>query len=236
MRKLKFSLMALFVFCLTLVGSVGALAAENDNRIAVSAGAVMEVAPDMAYVNFKASGEGATAAEAVNAAAKQMEAARRSLLGLNIVGQDIATVNYYTNAVFDAKGKRTGYTADNIVRVTVKDIAEVGAVIDKITGAGINDISSITFTLQDQSKYRSQLLAQAVENARQQAAIVANAGGRTLGRLIYASFSSVNYLERNMPRVMMNKMAMAADAAPTEIEAKNISISVNVQTCFALLS
>ena len=221
---------------MTLVGSVGALAAENDNRIAVSAGAVMEVAPDMAYVNFKASGEGATAAEAVNAAAKQMEAARRSLLGLNIVGQDIATVNYYTNAVFDAKGKRTGYTADNIVRVTVKDIAEVGAVIDKITGAGINDISSITFTLQDQSKYRSLLLAQAVENARQQAAIVANAGGRTLGRLIYASFSSVNYLERNMPRVMMNKMAMAADAAPTEIEAKNISISVNVQTCFALLS
>lgn len=235
MSKLKLSFMALLVFCLTLLGGAGALAAENDNRIAVSAGAIMEVAPDMAYINFTAKGEGNTAAEAVNAAAKQMEAARRSLLGLNIVGQDVATVNYYTNAVFDAKGKRTGYAAENIVRVTVKDITKVGAVIDKITGAGVSEVSSIAFTLQDKNLYRSRLLAQAVENARQQAAVVANAGGRTLGNLLSASFSSVNYMERSMPRaVMLNKMAAGAEDASTEIEARNISVSVNVQTCFAL--
>lgn len=235
MSKLKLSFMALLVFCLTLLGGAGALAAENDNRIAVSAGAIMEVAPDMAYINFTAKGEGNTAAEAVNAAAKQMEAARRSLLGLNIVGQDVATVNYYTNAVFDAKGKRTGYAAENIVRVTVKDITKVGAVIDKITGAGVSEVSSIAFTLQDKNLYRSRLLAQAVENARQQAAVVANAGGRTLGNLLSASFSSINYMERSMPRaVMLNKMAAGAEDAATEIEARNISISVNVQTCFAL--
>lgn len=235
MSKLKLSFMALLVFCLTLVGSVGALAADNDNRIEVSAGAVIEVAPDMAYVNFIAKGEGATAAEAVNEAAQQMEVARRSLLGLNIVGQDVATINYHTNAVFDAKGKRTGYAAENIVRVTVKDITKVGAVIDKITGAGVSEVSSISFTLQDKNLYRSRLLAQAVENARQQAAVVANAGGRTLGNLLSASFSSVNYMERSMPRaVMLNKMAAGAEDAATEIEARNISISVNVQTCFAL--
>lgn len=234
MSKLKLSFMALLVFCLTLVGSLGALAADNDNRIEVSAGAVIEVAPDMAYINFTAKGEGNTAAEAVNAAAKQMEAARRSLLGLNIVGQDVATVNYYTNAVFDAKGKRTGYAAGNIVRVTVKDITKVGAVLDKITGAGVSEVSSISFTLQDKNLYRSRLLAQAVENARQQAAVVANAGGRTLGNLLSASFSSVNYMERSMPRMMLNKMAVGAEDASTEIEARNISVSVNVQTCFAL--
>lgn len=235
MGKIKSCFMALLVFCLTLIGGTGALAAENDNRIAVSAGAVMEVAPDMAYVNFTAKGEGNTAAEAVNAAAKQLEAARRSLLSLNIVGQDVATVNYYTNAVFDAKGRRTGYTAENIVRVTVKDISKVGAVIDKITGAGINDVSNIAFTLQDKNLYRSQLLAQAVENARQQAAVVANAGGRTLGKLVYASFSSINHMESSMPRaMMMNKMAVGAEDVSTEIEARNISLSVNVQTCFAL--
>lgn len=235
MSKLKLSFMALLVFCLTLVGSLGALAADNDNRIEVSAGAVIEVAPDMAYINFTAKGEGNTAAEAVNAAAKQMEAARRSLLGLNIVGQDVATINYHTNAVFDAKGKRTGYAAENIVRVTVKDITKVGAVLDKITGVGVNEVSSITFALQDKNLYRSRLLAQAVENARQQAAVVANAGGRTLGNLLSASFSSVNYMERSMPRaVMLNKMAAGAEDASTEIEARNISVSVNVQTCFAL--
>lgn len=235
MSKLKLSFMALLVFCLTLLGGAGALAAENDNRIAVSAGAIMEVAPDMAYINFTAKGEGNTAAEAVNAAAKQMEAARRSLLGLNIVGQDVATVNYYTNAVFDAKGRRIGYAAENIVRVTVKDITKVGAVIDKITGAGVSEVSSIAFTLQDKNLYRNRLLAQAVENARQQAAVVANAGGRTLGNLLSASFSSINYMERSMPRaVMLNKMAAGAEDAATEIEARNISISVNVQTCFAL--
>jgi len=106
--------------------------------------------------------------------------------------------------------------------------------ISKITGAGVSEVSSIAFTLQDKNLYRSRLLAQAVENARQQAAVVANAGGRTLGNLLSASFSSVNYMERSMPRMMLNKMAVGADAASTEIEARNISVSVNVQTCFAL--
>ena len=74
-----------------------------------------------------------------------------------------------------------------------------------------------------------------MENARQQAAVVANAGCRTLGKLVYASFSSINHMESSMPRaVMMNKMAVGAEDVSTEIEARNISLSVNVQTCFAL--
>ena len=79
------------------------------------------------------------------------------------------------------------------------------------------------------------LLAKAVENARQQAAVVANAGGRTLGTLLSASFSTVNQVERSAARPMLNKMAMADSNVPTQIEAKNITISVNVNTVFKLL-
>ena len=79
------------------------------------------------------------------------------------------------------------------------------------------------------------LLAKAVENARQQAAVVANAGGRTLGTLLSASFSTVNQVERSATRPMLNKMATADSHAPTQIEAKNITISVNVNTVFKLL-
>ena len=79
------------------------------------------------------------------------------------------------------------------------------------------------------------LLAKAVENARQQAAVVANAGGRTLGTLISASFSTVNQVERSAARPMLNKTATEDNKVPTQIEAKNITISVNVNTVFKLL-
>ena len=79
------------------------------------------------------------------------------------------------------------------------------------------------------------LLAKAVENTRHQAAVVENAGGRTLGTLLSASFSTVNQVERSAARPMLHKMATADSNVPTQIEAKNITISVNVNTVFQLL-
>ena len=160
---------------------------------------------------------------------------RHSLIGLNIVGEDIVNLSYNTHSTYDNKGKVTGYKAETSLRITVRELKKLGNVIDKITASGVNNINGITYTLCDKNLYRSMLLAKAVENARQQAAVVANAGGRTLGTLLSASFSTVNQVERSAARPMLNKMATADGTVPTEIEAKNITISVNVNTVFKLL-
>ena len=233
---LKLLVLTVFTLYITPFCSLPALATSpNENCITVNAGASMEVAPDLAYLRCNIVGKGTTAVEATANAAQIIKAVRHSLLGLNIVREDIVNMSYNTHATYDNKGKVTGYKAETSLRITVRELKKLGNVIDKITASGVNNINGITYTLSDKNLYRSMLLAKAVENARQQAAVVANAGGRTLGTLLSASFSTVNQVERSAARPMLNKMATADGSAPTEIEAKNITISVNVNTVFKLL-
>ena len=195
----------------------------------------MEVAPDSAYLRCNIVGKGTTAVEATANAAQIINDVRHSLLGLNIVGEDIVNMSYNTHSTYDNKGKLKGYKAETSLRITVRELKKLGNTIDKITASGVNNINGITYTLGDKNLYRSMLLDKAVENARHQAAVVANAGGRTLGTLLSASFSTVNQVERSAARPMLNKTATADNNVPTQIEAKNITISVNVNTVFRLL-
>ena len=234
--SLKLLLLVIFTLYITTFNALSVQAASpNENCITVNAGASMEVAPDLAYLRCNIVGKGATAAAATANTAKIINDVRHSLLGLNIISEDIVNMSYNTHSTYENKGKVTGYKAETSLRITVRELKKLGNVIDKITASGVNNINGITYTLSDKNLYRSMLLAKAVEYARQQAAGVANAGGRTLGTLLSASFSTVNQVERSAARPMLNKMATADGSVPTEIEAKNITISVNVNTVFKLL-
>lgn len=236
MSKLKQMLCTLLTICLLAIGSASAMAAQPDvPSISVSANATIEVAPDTAVISFDVNGKGRTAAEATNAAASKMEGVRHNLLGCNILGSDITTASYTLYPDTDIKGKITGYTASNSVRIKLKDIAKLGPVIDKISAAGVDTINNISFSVSSRELYRNRLLAQAVENARQQAAVVANAGGRTLGKLLSANISSYSGgLERSYGNMKLMAAADRGAAPETSIAAQEITIKASVDTVFAM--
>ena len=118
----------------------------------------MEVAPDLAYLRCNIVGKGTTAVEATANAAQIINDVRHSLLGLNIVGEDIVNMSYNTHSTYDNKGKLTGYKAETSLRITVRELKKLGNVIDKITASGVNNINGITYTLGDRNLYRSMLL------------------------------------------------------------------------------
>lgn len=236
MSKLKQMLCALLTVCLLAIGSASALAAQPDvPSISVSANATIEVTPDTAVISFDVNGKGRTAAEATNAAASKMEGVRHNLLGCNILGSDITTASYTLYPDTDIKGKITGYTASNSVRIKLKYITKLGPVIDKISAAGVDTINNISFSVSSRELYRNRLLAQAVENARQQAAVVANAGGRTLGKLLSANISSYSgSMERSYGNMKLMAAADRAAAPETSIAAQEITIKASVDTVFAM--
>ena len=234
MTKIKQMLCALLTVCLLLIGSTNAMAAQPDTpSISVSANASIEVAP--AVISFDVNGKGRTAAEATSASAAKMDSVKRNLLGCNILGNDITTTSYTLYPDTDIKGKITGYTASNSVHIKLKDISKLGPVIDKISAAGVDTINNISFSVSSRELYRNKLLAQAVENARQQAAVVANAGGRTLGKLLSANISTYS---GGMGRSYGNMKLMAASdravAPETSISAQEITIKASVDTVFAM--
>ena len=235
MTKIKQMLCTLLTICLLAIGSASAMAAQPDvPSISVSANATIEVAPDTAVISFDVNGRGRTAAEATNAAAGKMDNVQRNLLGCNILGSDITTTSYTLYPDTDIKGKITGYTASNSVRIKLKDIASC-PVIDKISAAGVDTINNISFSVSNRELYRNKLLAQAVENARQQAAVVANAGGRTLGKLLSANISTYSGgMERSYGNMKLMAAADRAAAPETSIAAQEITIKASVDTVFAM--
>lgn len=235
-NQLKKLFITLVMLCFTIIGSASAFAAESDApHIAVSATASMEVAPDIAKINFDVNGAGSTASEAATASASKMEAVRRALLGCNILSDDIITTSYTLYPELNNKGKITGYTAKNSLTIKVKDIAKAGSVIDKLSSAGIDRINSVTFDVENKSLYRNKLLAQAVENARQEAAVVANAGGRSIGKLLSANINSYNNYPRTYGNIMLKAASADEAAAPsTNLVAESITLKASVDTVFLM--
>lgn len=236
MNSAKKLFLILLMLCLSILSSTTALAATSDvPHISVSATASMEVAPDIANISFDVNGKGSNASEAATASAAKMDNVRRLLLSCNLTREDIITTSYTIYPELDNKGKTKGYIARNSLAIKVKDITKVGTVIDKLSSAGIDSINNVTFDVANKSLYRNKLLAQAVEKARQEAAVVANAGGCSLGRLLSASINSYNNYPRSYANIMLKADAAGAEAAPvTNLVAESINLKAIVDTVFAL--
>ena len=227
----------LLVMAATFTFFSGASAAERDS-ISVNGHASAEVAPDMATLYGNLEKRAAVAETARENLAKEMKAFKHVLLGQMISGQDVLTVRYTLQPEYSyEKGKRrlNGYVARANYKVKIKDLEKLGTVIDKSVGCNFT-VESVEFGLNNRSLFENRLLEEAVANARSKAAVVARAGGRTLGRLIRASFSTAGNATRSVNRNMMAKAAGldTAEATPTELDPGVITVNTNVDLEFAL--
>ena len=216
----------------------GALAAERDS-ISVNGNASAEVAPDMATLYGNLEKRAAVAETARENLAKDMAAFKHVLLGQAIPGEDIQTVRYSLQPEFSyEKNKRrlTGYVARADYKVKIKNLEKLSAVIDKSVGCNVT-VDRVEFGLNNRSLFENRLLEEAVANARSKAAVVARAGGRSLGHLIHASFSTTGNATRAVNRNMVMAKAASmdtAESAPTELDPGVITVNANVDLEFAL--
>lgn len=228
---------ALLVFS---VAGTNLAAAAEPNTIAVSGMAEQEVAPDMAYIDV---GINVRADDAETARTQEAQIAsqiRRALLGLAITDNDLQNTSYYLYQEYkvDRNGVRTAdkYVLDSSIKVTVKDLDKLSQVIDNVVEAGATNISNITYALSTQNIIQRQLLATAVENARDKAAVVANAGSRTLGNMLSADINSFD--DGTIVAYGANKLRsttnLAEDGVATKLSPGKIKLNARVQVVFSL--
>lgn len=233
------SMLAAALLVFSVAGTNLADAAEP-NTIAVGGMAEQEVAPDMAYVDLGITVR-ANDAETVRAEeAKIAQQIRRSLLGLAITDNDLQNTGYYMYQEYkvDRDGKRTAgqYVLNSSVKVTVRDLDKLSQVIDNTVKAGVTNIDSVSYALSTQNIVQRQLLAAAVENAREKAAVVASAGSRTLGNMLSADING--FTGGTVVAAGSNKLrsaaVMADGAEATELAPGKIKLNARVQVVFAL--
>lgn len=228
---------ALLVFS---VAGTNLAAAAEPNTIAVNGMAEQEVAPDMAYIDV---GINVRADDAETARTQEAQIAsqiRRALLGLAITDNDLQNTSYYLYQEYkvDRNGVRTAdkYVLDSSIKVTVKDLDKLSQVIDNVVEAGATNISNITYALSTQNIIQRQLLATAVENARDKAAVVANAGSRTLGNMLSADINSFDggTIVAYGANKLRSTTNLAEDGAATKLSPGKIKLNARVQVVFSL--
>jgi len=77
-----------------------------------------------------------------------------------------------------------GYTITQTVRVKVRDFAGVGDILSGVVSRGVNDVSQLSFQIDDPSTVQEQAREQAIQKAKARAEKVAAAAGFRLGRLL----------------------------------------------------
>ncbi len=225
MKITKIFLFTLILF--TAQASAQATAEKLPPSIQTNGEAVVTATPDRAQIDIGVVTQAQTSQAAVAQNAQKLETTLARLRQLLGAGADIKTVSYTLspNYRYPREGGEptlTGYTATNIVRVTLDDLTQVGRAIDAATQAGANRIQSLRFTLRDERAVQARALREAALNARGKAEALASALGLRIVRVLTVVESS--------PTVYpVRDVAFArAEAASTPIEPGTIEVRATV--------
>ena len=120
--------------------------------------------------------------------------------------------------------KVNGYQVSNTVTVTVRDLEELGSILDKSVTVGANTINGVSFAVADPSKLYDEARKTAFADARSKAELYATAAGGTLGEL--ESIRETQGFNQPLPAPMYAREAAAA--APVPVEAGELAFSINV--------
>src|ERR1700732_2877458 len=122
------------------------------SSIRVSGDAKITARPDRVQIDIGVSTRAAQSQEAASQCARQVDAVLASVRKATGPAVDLKTISYSLNPTYQyhSKGEEptlTGYSALNVVQVTLDDLAKIGTVIDSATQAGANYLQGIQFTL-----------------------------------------------------------------------------------------
>lgn len=221
----------LFIALITLLGASGIFAQSTPNHlpphVRTTGEATVTVRPDRAQIDVGVVTQANTSQAAVQQNAQKLEATLTRLRQLLGTDADIKTISYsvtpnYRYPQGGGEPTITGYTATNIVRVTLDDLTKIGSVIDTAVQGGSNRIQNLRFMLKDEAPVKAQALREAAVKARASANALADALGLRVVRVLSVA-------EGGSPVVPMREIAFArADAASTPIEPGTIEVTASV--------
>jgi uncharacterized protein len=234
--------LALITVLMAFVAASPALALErlldtsNNRWVEVSGEGSVSAAPDFAQVTLGVTSTGKNAGEALAANAKAANALVSLIKAERIAPTDIQTSEVSISPMFSqpspgqaSPATITGYSVSNNVAVIVRDIARLGALIDKAVAAGANSVYAIGFGHNDPSALLDKARPLAVADARRKAEIYADAGGARIGRLMVLT----EEVGAQQP-VAFSRAYAAGAAPPTPIEAGQDKLTGTVTARFEL--
>lgn len=200
------------------------------SQINTSATGEARYVPDRATISMGVQTRAATAAKASAENAVKQRAVIDAIRAQGVAPEQISTVNYALNAeqefnpqAGDKAPRVIGYVATNTVRVEVRKVAQVGALIDAAIAKGANDVSSLDFHSSKPDSLRRVAVVDAYRQAFADATVLAKAAGGQLGELIELSTSAFG----GPPQPYVQIRSLKADTS-TPIESGELAFNVGI--------
>ena len=212
--------------------------------IIVTGSSSIELKPDMATISLGVESYATTVSVARDNASISINEMLDVMEKVGIDDEDIQTTAFniypqyeYIEVREDGRVRGVqelvGFTVSNMLLVTVKNLDDIGEIIDKITDAGGNDVrfNSINFGIQDPIPYQSQLRKLAVDDGITKASQLAEYSGVKLGSITmindYSSQASVA-----QDQAVFAERAMAIPS--TSINPGSLNLSMQVDMIFEI--
>ena len=205
-----------------------------ENVITVTGEGTVQVTPDMATISLGVTTEGSSAAEAMAANSKALQAVIDRLKSAGIEDRDLQTSNLSLNpnwVGYDAgqTPKIAGYVASNMLSVRVRALDTLGTVLDASITDGANTLNGITFDLAAPRPAQDEARKAAVADAKARAELLTTAAGVKLGK-IETIAESAGY---GAPMPMFRDEFKAASAVP--VASGQIGMTASVTITYAIV-
>jgi hypothetical protein len=165
-----------------------------------------------------------------------MAAVLASLRDVGVADVDLRTQGLTLQPVMDYRGdeppRLRGYELRNGVVARLRGIARLPAAIDGAIAAGATTLDAVSFDVEDRAVAEAEARAAAVADALEKAGALARSAGATLGPILAISEGGPHPGPIPLPKAAR---MMAAEVAPTPVEAGASDVVVQVEVVVALV-
>ncbi|HPD55377.1 MAG TPA: SIMPL domain-containing protein [Candidatus Paceibacterota bacterium] len=209
-----------------------------EHTLTVSGEGKIFAKPDVAIVEMSVISQHKNVELAQSENDQKMQQVVNFLKESGIDEKDIKTTQYNLQPEYDYSWCRTteypvycppklvDYMLTQSLQVKIRDLSRVGKIIGNLSEIGVNQISDISFVIDNDTEIKAAARQKAIAEAKQKAQEMANAANIELGKIIEIN-ESVSGLTPQ--RIVYQKTIESADAtAPIEIGTNEIVVSVSL--------
>jgi uncharacterized protein YggE len=208
--------------------------------VSVTGNGSVNLTPDMASFNVQVSETRDTTSEALNAMNEKTSTIFDILDAYNIENKDRKTnsINLRTDYDWvDSKQVVVGQVASQSINVKLRDLDQLGSIIDKLSTVNEINLGSINYNTEDTDEAETEARIMAVEDAREKAQSIADAENMTLGLPISINNSSSDLNIRNYPNMMEAvSLKSVSTSVSTQAPTGEITITGQVNIVYELIA
>ena len=207
--------------------------------ITISGEGKVTAIPDIAVIQVGVTTEKPDVRTAQKENSDKMNVLTARVKALGVGEKDIQTTQYSIYPQYDyADGKQRlrGYQVAQSVKIKIRDLSKIGALLAAAGEAGANQVSGVSFTIDDPEALRQQAREKALDNARAKADALARRAGVKLGKIV--SFSEGSGGMSPVPyyaRAEAMGIGGGSDMKAPDIQPGDLDVIVGVDVSYEIL-